>query len=109
MMGLTRRQAEVLAFIRARCAAGIVSPTYQEIADHFGIAKSNVHRMVHALIERGYLRQIHGRQQTIAPVEPGLNGDSEGVLAQLAKRRGVSRDVLIQQAVDEFLDRELRA
>ena len=61
MMGLTPRQADCLAFIRERLGAGQVAPSYEEIAAHLGIVKSNAHRMVHALAERGHIRMIRNR------------------------------------------------
>lgn len=109
MMGLTPRQAECLKFLRDRQRAGKVPPTYQEMADHFGIVKSNVHRMIHALMERGYVQQLPNRHQSIMVIEPRLRGDTEGLLAQIALRRSTTRDRLVQQAIDEFLERELRA
>lgn len=56
MRGLTRRQAEALSLIRDRLAEDRVTPTLQEIADLVGYrARSAAHRMVGALIARGYL------------------------------------------------------
>lgn len=109
MMGLTSRQVVALAFIREHLVEHGAPPTFQQIADHLGLAKSSVHRLVQQLVDRGHLRQPWNRRQALSLVEPGLRGDSEGLLAQLAQRRGTTRDRLVQQAVTEFLDRELRA
>lgn len=57
---LTSQQARALRFIDAyTCAHDGVSPSYDEIKDHLGIAsRSNVARIVKALEQRGFLR--HG-------------------------------------------------
>lgn len=58
---LTSQQAKVLRFIDSYVRANEgVSPTYDEIKDHLGIAsKSGVNRIVTALKVRGFLR--HGQ------------------------------------------------
>lgn len=109
MMGLTPRQADCLAFIRKRLEAGQVAPSYEEIAAHLGIVKSNAHRMVHALAERGHIRMIRNRERSIALVEDGVTKPMEAGLALLARITGKSRDQLVAQAVEEFLERQVRS
>lgn len=69
MMGLTERQSDCLRFVRARRAAGMPAPSYSEISRHLGVNRSSVHRLVHALIERGYLRFLPNRARSIALVD----------------------------------------
>lgn len=108
MMGLTARQVECLDFIRRSTAAGTPSPSFDEIAQGLGlVSKSNVYRLVHALIDRGYLRQLPGRRRSIALIEPHLRGDTEGVLAFLAERSGKTRGQLVEQAIEEFVLRQV--
>ncbi|GJD93393.1 LexA family protein [Methylobacterium iners] len=58
-LNLTIRQRQLLDFISARVAAGLEAPSYTEMADHLGVAsKSNIHRLVQGLIERGYLHEM---------------------------------------------------
>ena len=53
----TRRQLQLLRFITGHIEAHGVSPTYVECGRALGIAaKSGIHRMVHALAERGHIR-----------------------------------------------------
>jgi SOS-response transcriptional repressor LexA len=108
MMGLTPRQADCLAFIRKRLENGQVAPTYEEIAGHLGIVKSNAHRMVHALAERGHIQMIRNRERSIALVEGGVTKPMEAGLALLSRITGKSRDQLVAQAVEEFLERQVR-
>ena len=108
MMGLTPRQADCLAFIRKRLEADGVAPSYGEIAAHLRIVKSNVHRMVHALEERGHIRLIRNRERSIALVADGVTKPMEAGLALLSRFTGKSRDQLVAQAVEEFLERQVR-
>lgn len=67
---LTPRQADTLDFVRAYLARTGASPTYQQIADGIGLAsKQGIHRLVVALEERGHIRRIPGRRQSIVVVE----------------------------------------
>ena len=54
---MTAKQKAALDFIRTFIAATGTSPSYDEIRIALGLgSKSRVHEIVHALIERGYLR-----------------------------------------------------
>ncbi|MGO4735954.1 MarR family transcriptional regulator [Bosea sp. 2KB_26] len=109
MMGLTRIQVDVLAFITARIRDRGVSPSFAEIAEELDMrSRSGAHRVVHALIERGHLRQLPGRSRSLALAE-GLPRPIEAGLSFLAHRTGRSREQLVAQAVTEFLDRQVQA
>jgi len=61
MMGLTERQADLLDFIHASFRTRACAPTYAEMMMGLGItSKQNVHRLIDALIERGYLHRRYG-------------------------------------------------
>ena len=63
---MTRRQAECLAAIKRLTANGI-PPSYEQIMREMGLtSKSPVHRLVHALKERGVLAVTPNRARTIA-------------------------------------------
>lgn len=58
MKELTKRQQQVLDYISTYQSKHGFSPTYQEVADHFGMAsKFGVVRHVEALIQKGYLQK----------------------------------------------------
>lgn len=72
MTGLTERQSECLAFIRDALAVSDVSPSFGEIGEALGLAsKSGVHRLVHGLAERGYIKFLPDRRRTIALAHQG--------------------------------------
>lgn len=69
MNGLTRRQAEALAFIRSFIATNGYSPEYREIEAAMGFhSKSGVCRLVDQLVERGVITRMPGRARSIALV-----------------------------------------
>lgn len=72
MIGLTRRQREVLAFIEAYCAREGVPPTLREIAENFHVRGPTAFGHVKALEKRGLLRCAQGRARGIELVKPGM-------------------------------------
>jgi len=68
--GLTPVQHRCLLFIRQFVEKNGFSPTYAEIAEALGLAsKAGVWRMVHGLVERGYLTVLRDRARSIALTE----------------------------------------
>lgn len=64
---LTKRLRDCLQFIDAyQGREGGVSPSFDEIGAGIGINhKSGVHRLVHELESRGFVRQIAGKRRAI--------------------------------------------
>lgn len=57
-MGLTRRQSEILNFIRDYSASRGYAPTLEEIGGHFGLSSvATVHKHVANLVAKGYLKR----------------------------------------------------
>lgn len=53
-MSLTKKQAEILVFIREHIADRGYAPSYREIGEHFGLSSTaTVHTHVQALVEKG--------------------------------------------------------
>jgi SOS-response transcriptional repressor LexA len=65
--GLTRKQRDVLNFIRGYIATNSgLSPSYDDILSEVGLgSKSGVHRVIHGLIERGFIEIIPGKARSI--------------------------------------------
>ena len=62
-LGLTKRQIDVLNYLKSLpddCPAA----SYDEIGDALGMVKSNVHRVMHALRERGYVHFMEGKSRS---------------------------------------------
>ncbi len=66
-MSLTKRQAELLMFIhKSTQSSGGVSPSYVEMAAALGVkSSSGIHRLIWALVERGYVRQMKGHARAV--------------------------------------------
>jgi len=69
-MALTRRQREVYDYIRSFVADKGYSPSLEEIGANFGLSSvATVHKHVHHLVEKGFLRKSWNRSRSIEPVE----------------------------------------
>jgi len=64
---ITRSQRRCMLYIQEYVkASGGVAPSYEEIRAHLGISnRSGVHRIIHNLSSRGYLRVLPGRWRSI--------------------------------------------
>lgn len=79
---LTRKQQELLTFIRARVAENDgIAPSFEEMKDAVGLkSKSGIHRLITALEERGFIRRLPHRARAIevlrlpdgTPVAPAI-------------------------------------
>lgn len=90
---MTPRQRSLLDFVASYQDEHGYSPTYQEIAQHIGLAsKSGVRRMVESLLARGYLRMEGGyaARRALVVVEPSLAVVPTAALVAELKARGVT-------------------
>ena len=73
-MALTRRQREVYDFIRSFVVEKGYSPSLEEIGAEFGLSSvATVHKHVHHLVEKGFLRKSWNRSRSVEPVEVSGN------------------------------------
>jgi len=69
-VGLTKRQQELLSFIRSYNEKYGIIPSYDEMKDGINLkSKSGIHRMIVALAERGHIKRRSGRARAISLVE----------------------------------------
>ncbi|MBI4435495.1 transcriptional repressor LexA [Candidatus Uhrbacteria bacterium] len=78
MPPLTKKQSEVLDFIREHLEENGYAPSYREIADHFGLSSpATVHGHVQALIEKGLITAgDEGEARSIELVQDMPTGSS---------------------------------
>jgi len=70
-MTLTRRQHQIMEYIRAHAAEHGYAPTLAEIGRHFGLSSvATVHKHVRRLVERGALRRSAHRARSFEPTLP---------------------------------------
>lgn len=68
--GLTKRQADLLTFIREYHARHGMTPTYREMFRGIGLSSTSpIHRLVRSLEERGHIRRLPNRARSIALCE----------------------------------------
>jgi repressor LexA len=87
---LTQKQKELLLFIHERMQAEGVPPSFDEMKDALDLkSKSGIHRLITALVERGFIRRLPHRARAIEVIKlpEGAGGDS-------AKRGGFQPTVI---------------
>jgi len=63
---LTQKQKELLLLIHERMATGDVAPSFEEMKESLGLkSKSGIHRLINALVERGYLERLPHRARAL--------------------------------------------
>ena len=63
---LTRKQLELLNFIKQRVEQEGVSPSFDEMKDALDLkSKSGIHRLITALEERGFIRRLAHRARAL--------------------------------------------
>jgi repressor LexA len=69
-MPLTKRQKEILGFLKEYLGERGYSPTLEEIANHFKIASLNaIYKHLKALEERGFIRRLSNQARSIKVLE----------------------------------------
>jgi repressor LexA len=63
---LTRKQHELLIYIDARLSETGISPSFEEMKEALDLkSKSGVHRLISALVERGFIRRLPNRARAL--------------------------------------------
>jgi repressor LexA len=75
---LTQKQKDLLVFIHERLQKGDIVPSFEEMKEHLGLkSKSGIHRLITALVERGFLERLPHRARALEvkklPEGYGLN------------------------------------
>jgi repressor LexA len=94
---LTEKEKAVLGFIETQLAQTGVSPSYQEIKDHFGFASFNsVQNYLKQLSSKGYI-QIANNQKRAIQILHSSQAIQEIVQSKVSpSKAGSSRDLLLQ-------------
>jgi repressor LexA len=67
---LTKKQHQLLLFIRERMTADAVAPSFDEMKEALQLkSKSGIHRLITALEERGFLRRLPHRARALEVVK----------------------------------------
>lgn len=93
---LTRKQHELLLYIdRALNETGI-SPSFEEMKDALDLkSKSGVHRLISALVERGFIRRLPNRARALEVLKiPEASKGTAPEKAQVVPPRAANDDVI---------------
>src|SRR6201996_248041 len=67
---LTKKQHQLLLFIRERMASDGIAPSFDEMKEALQLkSKSGIHRLITALEERGFLRRLPHRARALEVVK----------------------------------------
>lgn len=93
---LTKKQRDLLVFIRDRMADDGVAPSFDEMKDALDLkSKSGIHRLITGLVERGYLQRLPNRARALDGI-PGLG------LYLLGRELGFGAQVLPSDLTDTW-------
>ena len=87
---LTKKQLELLTFIHDRVRETGIAPSFDEMKDALGLrSKSGIHRLINALVERGFLKRMPHRARALEVVRlpESLSPSSLGVRSNGAADR----------------------
>ena len=90
---LTSKQKELLLFIHERMQADGVPPSFDEMKDALDLkSKSGIHRLITALVERGFIRRLPHRARAIEVLK--LPESSTAQTAEALRRVGFQPSVI---------------
>jgi repressor LexA len=85
---LTKKQLELLNFIHERVRESGIAPSFDEMKDALGLkSKSGIHRLINALVERGFIRRMPHRARAleVTRLPESLLPATIGARAQMAE------------------------
>lgn len=97
---LTEKQKDLLLFIHARMQERGVPPSFDEMKDALDLrSKSGIHRLITALVERGFIRRLPHRARAIEVIKLPDNqiavpSAGQGATAAAAPQRGFQPSVI---------------
>jgi repressor LexA len=87
---LTQKQKDLLIFIHERMQQSGVPPSFDEMKDALELkSKSGIHRLIMALVERGFIRRLPNRARAIEVIKlpESMGGPPTHVTASEMQRR----------------------
>ncbi len=106
---LTKKQRDLLLYIHEVMSDSDIPPSFEEMKDALGLkSKSGIHRLISALVERGYIERLPHRARAIKikklpkglnPKEQDNNGSS--AVSQISQEIGATRNVSNTYSINE--------
>lgn len=100
---LTKKQKDLLLFIHERMAHGDVAPSFDEMKDALNLkSKSGVHRLINALVDRGFLERLPNRARALQVRKlPEGYAPKTGDVSELAQKTRMVQDLSQYKAISE--------
>ncbi len=101
---LTRKQRDLLILIHERMNGDGVAPSFEEMKESLGLkSKSGIHRLIGALVERGYLERLPHRARALQVRKlPDGYAPGEADTSVAAKQTRNVRDLLRTPPANNF-------
>ncbi len=103
---LTRKQRDLLIYIHQKMSEDHIPPSFEEMKNALGLkSKSGIHRLISALVERGYIERLPHRARALQikklpeGFEPHHNDKSK--LAHVSREINATHEVAANYNVDE--------
>src|SRR5689334_6245089 len=92
---LTRKQHELLLYIDRRLSETGISPSFEEMKEALDLkSKSGVHRLISALVERGFIRRLPNRARALEVLKIPEADKGAAAKAAVVPPRAANDDVL---------------
>ncbi|MFN0218910.1 MAG: transcriptional repressor LexA [Hyphomicrobium sp.] len=92
---LTEKQKELLLYIHDRMQERGVPPSFDEMKDALDLkSKSGIHRLITALVERGFIRRLPHRARAIEVIKLPENQSAAAQAATESRARGFQPSVI---------------
>ena len=92
---LTEKQKDLLLFIHGRMQERGVPPSFDEMKDALDLrSKSGIHRLITALVERGFIRRLPHRARAIEVIKLPDNQSGGAAIASITPQRGFQPSVI---------------
>jgi len=99
---LTSKQKELLLFIHERMQADGVPPSFDEMKDALDLkSKSGIHRLITALVERGFIRRLPHRARAIEVLKLPESSTAAATVAAAPAAAAEPRRIGFQPSVIE--------
>ncbi len=82
---LTKKQKDLLMFIHERMSQDDIPPSFEEMKNALGLkSKSGIHRLISALVERGYIQRLPHRARALEIIRlpDGMNKTAASIETQ---------------------------
>jgi repressor LexA len=104
MKGLTKRQEEILKFIADFIVEHGFPPSYQDIADAFGIASKNgVVRHLKALIRKGYIEKTDTSARSIRIIDQKYQTSNSTFNVPIVGRVAAGLPIWAEENIEDYV------